>query len=192
MLYLIADAARLSGRPQPDPLHHLPRRRGERDGAAHRPAARPAVHRLAAHQAGQGPADPRATARRAISAKRGTPTMGGLLILTSVSDLDAAVDGPPNRVHLGVPAGHRSASARSASLDDYDKVTQAHHAGLSGKVRLLARVRHRRHRGLAHRPHRPAPGSTCRSSRKPVIDLGWFYIAVRRVRDRRRRAMRST
>ena len=40
-------------------------------------------------------------------AKRGTPTMGGLLILTSVIDLDPAVDGPHQSLCLGVPAGHR-------------------------------------------------------------------------------------
>ena len=69
-------------------------------------------------------------------AKRGTPTMGGLLILTSVIDLGPAVDGPREPLRLGLPAGHRAASALIGWLDDYDKVKKAHHAGLSGKTRL--------------------------------------------------------
>ena len=56
----------------------------------------------------QGKGQPiRADGPQSHLAKRGTPTMGGLLILISVLDLGAAVDGPHQPLRLGVPAGHR-------------------------------------------------------------------------------------
>ena len=68
-------------------------------------------------------------------AKRGTPTMGGLLILISVAAVGAAVDGPPQPLRLGLPAGRRGFGL-IGFLDDYDKVKKAHHAGLNGRTRL--------------------------------------------------------
>jgi phospho-N-acetylmuramoyl-pentapeptide-transferase len=70
-------------------------------------------------------------------AKRGTPTMGGLMILTSliVSMLlwmDLA--SPFVWACLAVCAGF----GLIGFLDDLDKVTKGHHKGLSGKARLLA------------------------------------------------------
>ena len=59
--------ARLPGRPQPHPLHQLPRRRGERDRAGDRPAARPVVHLLAARHARARASRSAPTARRATS-----------------------------------------------------------------------------------------------------------------------------
>ena len=44
-------------------------------------------------------------------AKRGTPTMGGLMILTALVAVDAALDGPDQPVRLGLPGGDRRASA---------------------------------------------------------------------------------
>jgi phospho-N-acetylmuramoyl-pentapeptide-transferase len=70
-------------------------------------------------------------------AKRGTPTMGGLMILTSliVSMLlwmDLA--SPFVWACLAVCVGF----GVIGFLDDLDKVTKGHHKGLSGKARLLA------------------------------------------------------
>ncbi len=50
-------------------------------------------------------------------------------------------------------------------LDDYDKVKKAHHAGLSGKMRLLLEFLIAGVRDLADGPRRATPISTCRSSR---------------------------
>ncbi|HET7317040.1 MAG TPA: phospho-N-acetylmuramoyl-pentapeptide-transferase [Sphingomicrobium sp.] len=107
-------------------------------------------------------------------AKRGTPTMGGLLILIAViasvllwTDLGSTyVWGC-----LIVTAGF----GLIGFLDDYDKVKKAHHAGLSGKTRLalefavagFATWLMVRYSGTElHLPF----------VKDSVADLGWFYI----------------
>ena len=70
-------------------------------------------------------------------AKRGTPTMGGLMILVALSLsllLWMDLKSPFVWACLAVTLGF----GFIGFLDDYDKVTKRHHAGLSGKVRLLA------------------------------------------------------
>src|SRR3982750_224852 len=67
--------------------------------------------------------------------KRGAPTMGGLLILISVSIsvlLWMDLSNPYVWACLLVTAGF----GLIGWLDDYDKVRKSHHAGLSGKTRL--------------------------------------------------------
>ena len=107
-------------------------------------------------------------------AKRGTPTMGGLLILISVivSVLPwMELTNPYVWACLLVTAGF----GLIGWLDDYDKVKKAHHAGLSGKTRLalefliagVATWLMVRNSGTAL--HLPFVKET-------VADLGWFYI----------------
>src|SRR5213595_3777899 len=107
-------------------------------------------------------------------AKRGTPTMGGLLILISVSIsvlLWMDLSNPYVWACLLVTAGF----GLIGFLDDYDKVKKAHHAGLSGKMRLAMEfliagvatwlmVRN----GGTHLYLPFVQG--------PVIDLSWGYI----------------
>ena len=109
MLYLIADQLGFPGRPQPHPLHQLPRRRGERTALSIGLLLGPWF--ISWLRAAQGKGQPiRADGPQSHLAKRGTPTMGGLLILISVVDFGPAVDGPHQPLRLGVPAGHRRAS----------------------------------------------------------------------------------
>jgi phospho-N-acetylmuramoyl-pentapeptide-transferase len=107
-------------------------------------------------------------------AKRGTPTMGGLLILIAVIVsvlLWMELSNPYVWACLLVTAGF----GLIGWLDDYDKVKKAHHAGLSGKTRLALEfliagfatwlIVRSNGTGL----HLPFVKET-------VADLGWFYI----------------
>jgi phospho-N-acetylmuramoyl-pentapeptide-transferase len=68
-------------------------------------------------------------------AKRGTPTMGGLLILTSVA-ISVLLWMDLLNVYVWACLLVTAGFGLIGWLDDYDKVKKAHHAGLSGKTRL--------------------------------------------------------
>jgi len=69
-------------------------------------------------------------------AKRGTPTMGGLMILTSVL-LSVLLWMDLSSVYLWACLCVMLGFGAIGFLDDYDKVTKASHKGLSGRLRLL-------------------------------------------------------
>ena len=108
-------------------------------------------------------------------AKSGTPTMGGLLILVSVSIsvlLWMDLTNPYVWACLLVTGGF----GLIGFLDDYDKVKKAHHAGLSGKMRLFLEFAIA---GLATWLMVGNGGSQLYLPfvQGPVVDLGWAYIA---------------
>ncbi len=107
-------------------------------------------------------------------AKRGTPTMGGLMILTSVSVamiLWMDFSNPYLWACLFITVGF----GLIGFLDDYDKVTKRHHKGVSGKVRLLAEFLVA---GIGCAIIVQGTGTDLYIPffQGPVVDLGWFYI----------------
>jgi phospho-N-acetylmuramoyl-pentapeptide-transferase len=107
-------------------------------------------------------------------AKRGTPTMGGLLILTSVA-ISVLLWMDLRNQYVWACLLVTGGFGLIGWLDDYDKVRKAHHAGLSGKTRLALEFL-------------IAGGATWLMVRtggtglhlpfvkETVIDLGWFYL----------------
>jgi phospho-N-acetylmuramoyl-pentapeptide-transferase len=107
-------------------------------------------------------------------AKRGTPTMGGLLILIAmISSVLLWMDltNPYVWACLLVTAGF----GLIGFLDDYDKVKKAHHAGLSGKMRLALEFLIA---GVATWLMIRTGGTQLHLPfvKETVADLGWFYI----------------
>ena len=106
--------------------------------------------------------------------KRGTPTMGGLMILTSLTVSMLLWMDFSNRylwACLFITVGF----GLIGFLDDYDKVTKSSHKGVSGRTRLLAEF--------------VVAGIGCSIItwnagtelyipfyNGPVVDLGWFYV----------------
>jgi phospho-N-acetylmuramoyl-pentapeptide-transferase len=107
-------------------------------------------------------------------AKRGTPTMGGLMILTSLvfsmmlwMDLTNRYTWAVLFVTIGFGA--------IGFLDDYDKVKKRSHKGVSGKARLAAEFLVA---GIASAliVHMNGTLLYVPFYNGPVIDLGWAYI----------------
>jgi phospho-N-acetylmuramoyl-pentapeptide-transferase len=124
----------------------------------------------------QGKGQPiRAEGPQSHFAKRGTPTMGGLLILIAVM-VSALLWMNVSSVYVWACLLVTAGFGLIGFIDDYDKVKKAHHAGLSGKTRLLlefliagfATWLMVRHSGTEL--HIPFVNAA-------VVDLGWFYIA---------------
>jgi len=123
----------------------------------------------------QGKGQPiRADGPQTHLAKRGTPTMGGLLILISVSIsvlLWMDLKNPYVWACLLVTMGFGAIGF----LDDYDKVKKAHHAGLAGKTRLALEFAIA---GFATWLIVKQGSSALYLPfvQGPVIELSWFYI----------------
>jgi phospho-N-acetylmuramoyl-pentapeptide-transferase len=106
--------------------------------------------------------------------KRGTPTMGGLMILTSVSIAMLLWMDFSNR-YLWACFFITVGFGLIGFLDDYDKVTKSSHKGVSGRTRLLAEFV-----VAAIGCYIIIEGSGTDLYipfyRGPVVDLGYFYV----------------
>ncbi len=107
-------------------------------------------------------------------AKRGTPTMGGLMILTSVTIAMIVWMDFSNR-YLWACLFITIGFGAIGFLDDYDKVKKSSHKGVSGRMRLLAEFAIA---GLGCWVILDGAGTGLYIPfyNGPVIDLGPFYI----------------
>jgi phospho-N-acetylmuramoyl-pentapeptide-transferase len=107
--------------------------------------------------------------------KRGTPTMGGLMILTAVSLTMLMWMNLENRyvwACLFITVGF----GLIGFLDDYDKVTKRHHKGVSGRTRLLAEFVVAAI-GCFFIIQGSGTDLYVPFWQGPVVDLGYFYVA---------------
>jgi phospho-N-acetylmuramoyl-pentapeptide-transferase len=106
--------------------------------------------------------------------KRGTPTMGGLMILTSLSIAMLLWMDFSNR-YLWACTFITVGFGLIGFLDDYDKVTKSSHKGVSGRVRLLAEFIVA---GIGSLIIIEGTGTDLYIPffQGPVVDLGYFYV----------------
>ena len=122
----------------------------------------------------QGKGQPiRADGPQTHLAKRGTPTMGGLMILTSLT-LSVLIWMDPRSPYVWACLLVTLGFGLIGFLDDYDKVRKASTAGVSGRTRLLLEFAIA---GVAavvimqsNGPHLYLP-----FTQRFYLDLGWFY-----------------
>jgi phospho-N-acetylmuramoyl-pentapeptide-transferase len=107
-------------------------------------------------------------------AKRGTPTMGGLLILVAVT-VSVLLWMNIESIYVWATLLVIGGFGLIGFLDDYDKVKKAHHAGLSGRVRLTLEFLIA---GFATWLMVSYSGTDLHIPfvKEPVANLGWLYI----------------
>ena len=123
----------------------------------------------------QGKGQPiRADGPESHLAKRGTPTMGGLMILTSITTSMLLWMDFKN-TYLWACLFITVGFGLIGFLDDYDKVTKRSHKGVSARTRLLAEFLVA---GIGCGIITFGAGTELYIPfyNGPVVDLGWFYI----------------
>jgi phospho-N-acetylmuramoyl-pentapeptide-transferase len=106
--------------------------------------------------------------------KRGTPTMGGLMILTSIS-VSMLLWMDFSNTYLWACLFITVGFGLIGFLDDYDKVTKRHHKGVSARTRLLAEFTVAAI-GCSVITWGAGTELYIPFYNGPVVDLGWFYI----------------
>jgi phospho-N-acetylmuramoyl-pentapeptide-transferase len=110
--------------------------------------------------------------------KKGTPTMGGLMILLGIVVATVLWANPANR-YVWIVLGVMLAFGAIGFYDDYLKVTKQTHAGVSGKLRLLAEIviaagACAMIMSIGRQPF--ASSLTFPFFKELVLPLGWFFI----------------
>jgi phospho-N-acetylmuramoyl-pentapeptide-transferase len=107
-------------------------------------------------------------------AKRGTPTMGGLLILVALT-VSVVLWMNVTSVYVWATLIVIAGFGLIGFLDDYDKVKKAHHAGLKGRTRLTLEFLIA---GFATWLMVSHSGTDLHIPfvQQPIADLGWLYI----------------
>lgn len=110
--------------------------------------------------------------------KKGTPTMGGLMILSGIVVATVLWANPLNPyvwIVLGVTVGFGAVGF----YDDYLKVTRQTHGGFSGRMRLVieAAIAATACIAIMHLGRPPFASSlTFPVIKELVVDLGWFFV----------------
>ena len=112
--------------------------------------------------------------------KRGTPTMGGLMILFGIV-VSTLLWGNLSNYYVWIVLGVTLTFGAIGFYDDYLKVTKQTHAGVSGKLRLLgeflvAAVACYFIMSMGREPF--ASSLTFPFFKELVLPLGWFFIVV--------------
>ncbi len=113
-----------------------------------------------------------------LIAKRGTPTMGGLMILSGVTVATVLWANPINP-YVWIVLGVTLSFGLVGFYDDYLKVTKQTHAGISGRARLVleAVIAAAACYAIARLGRAPFATSLALPFIKEwVFDLGWFYL----------------
>jgi phospho-N-acetylmuramoyl-pentapeptide-transferase len=110
--------------------------------------------------------------------KKGTPTMGGLMILSGLV-VSAVLWANPTNPYVWVVLGVTLGFGSIGFYDDYLKVTKQSHAGFSGRTRLLIEfaVAGVACYAIAHIGRAPLSTSLAFPFFKDLLlDFGWFFV----------------
>src|SRR5258705_305649 len=113
-----------------------------------------------------------------LKTKRGTPTMGGLMILSGVT-VSAVLWANPSNPYVWIVLGVTLAFGLVGFYDDYLKVTKQSHGGFAGKLRLVieALVALGACWALMSLGRPPfATSLTFPFFKELVLNLGWFFL----------------
>jgi phospho-N-acetylmuramoyl-pentapeptide-transferase len=113
-----------------------------------------------------------------LVSKRGTPTMGGLMILTGVT-VATVLWANPNNPYVWIVLGVTLGFGLVGFYDDYLKVTQQTHAGIPGGLRLLIEGLLAAAACIAIASLGRPPFATSLAFpffKEFIIDLGWFFV----------------
>jgi phospho-N-acetylmuramoyl-pentapeptide-transferase len=113
-----------------------------------------------------------------LVSKRGTPTMGGLMILSGVT-VSTVLWANPSNPYVWIVLGVTPAFGLIGFYDDYLKVTKQTHDGFAGRLRLLIEAAVALAACWAFVSLGRAPFATSLAFpffKEFVINLGWFFI----------------